>query len=195
MKTIQLVALAILGGLVLSSCTEEEKAAMRVMRKNASQMLVEQVGKADTALELYKKEYRMKKEAWIKMKQMGISYTRRAEEAKAAAAQYREAGKENLALLKEQEAEKYASRVALFNEREAKVEASFKEYQTLLEEKKVALQILKDEVAALRAMGGLSDDLQDDATEERLESARELEESIKMDCDRAQATIDVNMSM
>ena len=96
--------------------------------------------------------------------------------------------------MKEQESQKFASRVALFKEREVKVEESFKTFQLELEEKKVALQILKDEVSALRAMGSLGDDMMIDQSEERLEKARELEESIKQDCDRAQAAIDVNLS-
>lgn len=167
---------------------------MKVMHNKAVDALIEQVGKADVALELYKKEFRQRKENWIRMKQLSISYERRANEAAQAAQKFRAAGKENLAVMKEQESQKFASRVALFKEREVKVEESFKTFQLELEEKKVALQILKDEVSALRAMGSLGDDMMIDQSEERLEKARELEESIKQDCDRAQAAIDVNLS-
>lgn len=180
--------------LLLTSCGEKEQAAVKVMHNKAVDALIEQVGKADVALELYKKEFRQRKENWIRMKQLCISYERRANEAAQAAQKFRAAGKENLAVMKEQESQKFASRVALFKEREVKVEESFKTFQLELEEKKVALQILKDEVSALRAMGSLGDDMMIDQSEERLEKARELEESIKQDCDRAQAAIDVNLS-
>ena len=156
--------------------------------------LVEHVGKADVALELYKREFRQRKENWIRMKQMSLTYERRASEAAEAAKKYRAAGKENLAIMKEQESQKFSSRVELFKSREAKVEESFRTFQAELEEKRVALQILKDEVAALKAMGSLGDDLMTDESDERLARARELEESIKQDCDRAQAAIDVNLS-
>lgn len=180
--------------LLLTSCGEKEQAAVKVMHNKAVDALIEQVGKADVALELYKKEFRQRKENWIRMKQLSISYERRANEAAQAAQKFRASGKENLAVMKEQESQKFASRVALFKEREVKVEESFKTFQLELEEKKVALQILKDEVSALRAMGSLGDDMMIDQSEERLEKARELEESIKQDCDRAQAAIDVNLS-
>ena len=179
---------------LLTSCGEREKAAVKVMHNKAVDALVEQVGKADVALELYKSEFRQRKENWIKMKQLCLSYDRRAKDAAAAAQKYREAGKENLAVLKDQESQKFAERVTIFKEREAKVEEQFKSFQIELEEKKVALQILKDEVSALKAMGSLGDDMMMNESEERLERARELEESIKQDCDRAQAAIDVNMS-
>lgn len=179
---------------LLTSCGEKEKAAVKVMHNKAVDALVEQVGKADVALELYKSEFRQRKENWIKMKQLCITYDRRAKDAAAAAQKYREAGKENLAVLKDQESQKFAERVTIFKEREAKVEEQFKSFQIELEEKKVALQILKDEVSALKAMGSLGDDMMLSESEERLERARELEESIKQDCDRAQAAIDVNLS-
>lgn len=194
MKTITLAIATLLGCAVLVSCGEREKAAVKVMHNKAVNALVEQVGKADVALELYKKEFRQRKENWIKMKQLSITYDRRAKDAASAAQKYRAAGKENLALLKDQESQKFAERVALFKEREIKVEEQFKTFQLELEEKKVALQILKDEVSALKAMGSLGDDMMIDESEERLERARELEESIKQDCDRAQAAIDVNLS-
>lgn len=190
---IQTIA-CILSLFIMASCGEKEQAAVKVMHNKAVDALVEQVGKADVALELYKMEFRKRKENWIRMKQLSISYERRANEAAQAAQKYRTAGKENLAQLKEQESQKFASRVAVFKEREVKVEESFKTYQLELEEKKVALQILKDEVSALQAMGSLGDDMMIDQSEERLEKARELEESIKQDCDRAQAAIDVNLS-
>lgn len=190
---IQTIA-SILSLFIMASCGEKEQAAVKVMHNKAVDALVEQVGKADVALELYKMEFRKRKENWIRMKQLSISYERRANEAAQAAQKYRTAGKENLAQLKEQESQKFASRVAVFKEREVKVEESFKTYQLELEEKKVALQILKDEVSALQAMGSLGDDMMIDQSEERLEKARELEESIKQDCDRAQAAIDVNLS-
>ena len=193
MKTLNIMMLVLTAGL-LFSCGEREKAAAKVTYDKAVDALVEQVGKADVALELYKKELRQRRENWIKMKQLSISYERRSKEAAEAAAKYRAAGKENLAVLKEQESQKFASRVALFKEREVKVEEAFKTFQLEMEEKKVALQILKDEVAALRSMGNLGDDLMEDESEERLERARALEESIKQDCDRAQAAIDVNLS-
>lgn len=179
---------------LLTSCGEKEEAVVRVMHNKAVNALVEQVGKADVALELYKSEFRQRKENWIKMKQLCITYDRRAKDAAAAAQKYREAGKENLAVLKDQESQKFAERVTIFKEREAKVEEQFKSFQIELEEKKVALQILKDEVSALKAMGSLGDDMMLSESEERLERARELEESIKQDCDRAQAAIDVNLS-
>ena len=179
---------------LLTSCGEREKAAVKVMHNKAVDALVEQVGKADVALELYKSEFRQRKENWIKMKQLCITYDRRAKDAAAAAQKYRDAGKENLAVLKDQESQKFAERVTIFKEREAKVEEQFKSFQIELEEKKVALQILKDEVSALKAMGSLGDDMMLSESEERLERARELEESIKQDCDRAQAAIDVNLS-
>ncbi|MBR3903555.1 MAG: hypothetical protein IKJ29_07860 [Akkermansia sp.] len=190
---IQTIA-SILSLFIMASCGEKEQAAVKVMHNKAVDALVEQVGKADVALELYKMEFRKRKENWIRMKQLSLSYERRANEAAQAAQKYRTAGKENLAQLKEQESQKFASRVAVFKEREVKVEESFKTYQLELEEKKVALQILKDEVSALQAMGSLGDDMMIDQSEERLEKARELEESIKQDCDRAQAAIDVNLS-
>ncbi len=179
---------------LLTSCGEKEEAVVRIMHNKAVNALVEQVGKADVALELYKSEFRQRKENWIKMKQLCITYDRRAKDAAAAAQKYREAGKENLAVLKDQESQKFAERVTIFKEREAKVEEQFKSFQIELEEKKVALQILKDEVSALKAMGSLGDDMMLSESEERLERARELEESIKQDCDRAQAAIDVNLS-
>ena len=189
------VLTTVLSSLVLlTSCGEKEQAAVKVMHNKAVDALIEQVGKADVALELYKKEFRQRKENWIRMKQLSISYERRANEAAQAAQKFRAAGNENLGVMKEQESQKFASRVALFKEREVKVEESFKTFQLELEEKKVALQILKDEVSALRAMGSLGDDMMIDQSEERLEKARELEESIKQDCDRAQAAIDVNLS-
>lgn len=194
MKLITIAIIAFISGSLLTSCGEKEQAAVKVMHNKAVDALVEQVGKADVALELYKKELRQRKENWIRMKQLSISYDRRAKEAAEAARKYRAEGKENLAVLKEQERQKFASRVALFKEREVKVEESFKTFQLELEEKKVALQILKDEVSALRAMGSLGDDMMIDQSEERLEKARELEESIKQDCDRAQAAIDINLS-
>ncbi len=194
MKIISLAITTLLGCTVLVSCGEREEAAVKVMHNKAVNALVEQVGKADVALELYKKEFRQRKENWVRMKQLCITYDRRAKDAAAAAQKYRAAGKENLAILKDQESQKFAERVALFKEREVKVEEQFKTFQLELEEKKVALQILKDEVSALKAMGSLGDDMMTDESEERLERARELEESIKQDCDRAQAAIDINLS-
>ena len=194
MKLINTIIATLMVSTLIVSCGEREQAAVKVMHNKAVDALVAQVGKADVALELYKKELRQRKENWIRMKQLSISYERRAKEAAEAAAKFRTAGKENLAVLKDQESQKYASRVALFKEREAQVEESFKTFQAELEEKKVALQILKDEVSALRAMGSLGDDMMTDESEERLSRAKELEESIKQDCDRAQAAIDVNMT-
>lgn len=194
MKGVSLAITALLGCTILVGCGEREKAAVKVMHNKAVDALVEQVGKADVALELYKKEFRIRKENWIKMKQLSVTYDRRAKDAAAAAQKYRAAGKENLAILKDQESQKFAERVTIFKEREVKVEEQFKTFQLELEEKKVALQILKDEVAALKSMGSLGDDMMIDESEERLDRARELEESIKQDCDRAQAAIDVNLS-
>lgn len=193
MKTKLIGTLAIFG-LFVFSCSEDQKATVAVMQKKATEALIEQVGKADVALELYKRELATRKENWVRLKTLCISYERRAKEAKKDAEKYRKEGKENLALLKEQESERFASRVALFKEREGKVEDAFKKFRIDYEEKKVELQILKDEVAALKAMGGLSEDLCSDNSESRLMRAKELEESIKQDCDRAQALIDVNMS-
>lgn len=193
MKIKSMMMLVLTAGLLLS-CGEREQAAAKVTYDKAVDALVEQVGKADVALELYKKELRQRRENWIKLKQLILTYERRSREATAAAAKYRAAGKENLAVLKEQEAEKFSSRIGLFKEREAKVEEAFKSFQLELEEKKVALQILKDEVATLRSVGNLGSDLMTDESEERLERARALEESIKQDCERAQAALDVNLS-
>ena len=82
---------------------------MKVMHNKAVDALIEQVGKADVALELYKKEFRQRKENWIRMKQLSISYERRANEAAQAAQKFRAAGKENLAVMKEQESQKFAT--------------------------------------------------------------------------------------
>jgi|GEM_PF-1819923 len=183
-----------MGCTLLFSCDEQEKATVQVMRNNAVNALAEQVGKADVAWELYKRELRQRKENWIRLKQLSISYERRASEAAEEAQQYRAQGKEQLAVMKERESQRYAERVAVFKSREAQLEESFKTFQAGLEEKRLALQILKDEVAALKAMGSLGDDLMTDESAERLERARELEESIKQDCDRAQAAIDVNLA-
>ena len=49
-------------------------------------------------------------------------------------------------------------------------------------------------MATLRSVGNLGSDLMTDESEERLERARALEESIKQDCERAQAALDVNLS-
>lgn len=193
MKTITHVLCAILV-CVLPSCNEQEKATAQVMRNKTIDALVEHVGKADVALELYKRELRQRKENWIRLKQLSITYERRAREAAEAAQTYRAEGKDKLAVMKEQESQKFASRVEMFKSREAKVEESFRTFQVNLEEKRVALQILKDEVASLKAMGSLSDDLVTDESAERLAQAQELEESIKQDIDRAQAAIDVNLS-
>lgn len=194
MKTHTLTLCAIMGCTLLFSCDEQEKATVQVMRNNAVNALAEQVGKADVAWELYKRELRQRKENWIRLKQLSISYERRASEAAEEAQQYRAQGKEQLAVMKERESQRYAERVAVFKSREAMLEESFKTFQAGLEEKRLALQILKDEVAALKAMGSLGDDLMTDESAERLERARELEESIKQDCDRAQAAIDVNLA-
>lgn len=80
MRMKQIMMLVVTAGL-LCSCGEREQAAAKVTYDKAVDALVEQVGKADVALELYKKELRRRRENWIKMKQLSISYERRAKEA------------------------------------------------------------------------------------------------------------------
>lgn len=193
MKYLSKIVLVLVASLAFVSCDDEQKAVASVVKKNAMDSIVEQVGKADVALQLYKTELRKRKENWIKTKQLAITYRRKADEARQEAERMRRAGKENIAALKDAEAEKYAQRYETFKERDAKVEAMFKNFQMEIEEKKVALQILKDEVASLQAMGELGDDFTSDDAENRIDRARELEESIKRDCDRAQAAIEASM--
>lgn len=178
----------------LTSCNEQEKATAAAARRKVDDSLTEQVGKAEVALEMLRKELQSKKEAWAKVKTMLMTYERRGREARAQEARAESQGKPERAAIYRGQAEKYEAAAARIKEREAMVEARFKQFQSEYEEKKINIQILKDEVATLKSMGDLSDSLDvSTKSEERMERARELEESLQRDCERANAIIEINM--
>lgn len=202
------------------SCTEDEKAAAAVARKKLDDSLVERVGRVEVLLEQLHRELYSKKENWVRIKTMAATYERRAKEAVAAAEryeleckrletlaeekradnariaeQYLQSAQSNrrLADAKRSEAERYQSRVRIMQEREAVTEDRFRQFEREYNEKKVEIRIMKDELASLKSMGSLDDQLSvESESEKRMERIRELEESIKADCDRAAAIIEID---
>lgn len=176
------------------SCNEEEKAQIRVVRQELDNSITDQIGKAEVALELLRTELIHKKDNWAKIKTLCLTYERRAKQAAIEAENFEKQGKTAQAQAKRRIAERYAAQVEKMKQREVAIEARFKAFKEEYEEKKTTIAILKDEVASLKSLGDLSDDLNiESESEERLERARELTESLQQDVERASAIIDVNL--
>lgn len=213
------LCLALLGA-SLTSCNEDEKAAAAVARKKMDDSLIERVGRVEVLLEQLHRELYSKKENWVKIKTMAATYERRAKEANIAVERYESEAKRFEALAEEKrptdvraaerllqssasnkrlvdakrnEAARYESRVQIMKDREAATEEKFRQFEREYNEKKVEIRIMKDELASLKAMGSLDDQLSAESeSEKRMERIQELEESIKADCDRAQAIIEID---
>lgn len=204
----------------LVSCNEDEKAAAAVARKKLDDSLIERVGRVEVLLEQLHRELYAKKENWVKIKTLAATYERRAKEAATAAERYEAEAKRfdalaedkrasdvraaerceqsaqsnrRLAEAKRNESARYASRVQVMRDREAATEDAFRQFERDYNEKKVEIRIMKDELTSLKAMGSLDEQLSAESeSEKRMERIRELEESIKSDCDRAQAIIEID---
>lgn len=204
----------------LVSCNEDEKAAAAVARKKLDDSLIERVGRVEVLLEQLHRELYAKKENWRNIKRLVYTYERRAKDAATTAERYEAEAKSfetlaedkrasdvraaeryfqsaqskrRLAETKRNESESYASRVQVMRDREAAAEDAFRQFERDYNEKKVEIRIIKDELASLKAMGSLDDQLSvESESEKRMERICELEESIKVDCDRARAIIEID---
>lgn len=193
-SVLSLAALICFAFCTLTSCNEAEESSIRVLREKLDSQIVEQVGKADVALDLLHKELIRKRENWVKIKTLCNAYERKADQTRAEADKLEQQGKQQQAASKRALADRYAAQVAKMKDKEAVVETHFKEFRQEYEQQKETIKMLKDECESIKAMGDLADDLSVvSQSEERLEKANKIIEELHKDVSRASAIIDVNL--
>jgi len=193
--TIAFVILIVsIGGIFLTtaSCSEKTKASVRAIQTKAEDQLVAFAGEGEVALELMKNQYQALKERLVKIKTLKRTMERRANECEATAARLDEEGKTSMALRQRNLAERYRSNVERLTSNEIAAEEALKSFAAEYREFRDEINILKEEIAAVKAIGGLSDDLGvDNPFNTRMENVRELEQKLRTHLDRAEALVEV----
>ena len=193
MKNILAIGLSLLTPVILPSCTEKGKAAVKVLHAKAENQLVAAAGEGDVAIELMKNQYGDLKERLVKIKTLKRTMQRRSEEAEATAKRFDADGKGPMADRQRELATRYKVNVEKLSVNEVKGEESLKAFAADYQEFKQEVSVLKEEIESAKAMGGLADDLSTDSPlNTRMETVKELKGKLQTKLDRAEALIDVN---
>ena len=195
MKTFFILIIgAVVGFFFLSSsCSEKSKASVKALKSQAEDQLASFAGEGDVALELMKNQYQQLKERLVKIKTLQRTMERRAKECEATASRMKEEGKSSAAERQQQLAERYRGNITKLAEKEIGAEEALKGFAVEYRDFRDQITVLKEEIASVKAMGGLSDGLATDSPfNERMETVRELEGKLRTKLDRAESLVEVN---
>jgi phage shock protein A len=195
MKTSNLLAigLVLLSPLVLPSCSEKGRAAVKVLHTKTEDRLVAAAGEGEVALELMKNQYSDLKERLVKVKTLKRTMERRVEECEATAKRLDAESKGSMADRQRALATRYKANVEKLRVNEIKSEEALKSFAADYKEFKQEVAILKEEIESAKAMGGLSDDLSvDSPLNTRMETVQDLKGKLQAQLDRADSLMEVN---
>lgn len=183
-----------IGGIFLftASCSEKSKASVSALKTKAEDQLVAFAGEGEVALELMKNQYQELKERLVKIKTLKRTMARRANECEATSKRLDEEGKTAMAQRQRDLATRYRSNVERLSGNEIAAEEALKLFAADYREFRDEISILKEEIAAVKAIGGLSDNLGvDNPFNTRMETVRGLEQKLRTHLDRAEALVEV----
>ena len=155
-KKIPLLLVAFFG---LMSCSEKSEEAIKVMRNKAEAKLVEQAGEGEVAIALMQKQYLELKERLVRIKTLTRTFGRRAAELDARGAELVAQGKTDQADRQKRMAESYRQKTKLLEQKEVAAIEELKNFAVTYEEAKADIQMLQEELAMAKSMGGLNDNL------------------------------------
>jgi len=192
MKSIRITSLAAALILASPSCSEKAREAANVMKEKAENKLVEQAGEAEVAIGLMQRQYSELKERLVRVKTLIRSFERRAQELDARAVELAASGKTEQAERQKRMAESYRAKRERLIEKEAGATEELRNFATTYEETKADLQMLKEEVEMAKSIGGLDDGLGvESPLAKRMDTVKELTESLRTKLDRAESLIEV----
>ena len=188
-KQIPLLLVALFG---LMSCSEKSEEALKVMRNKAEAKLVEQAGEGEVAIALMQKQYLELKERLVRIKTLTRTFGRRAAELDARGAELVAQGKTDQADRQKRMAESYRQKTKLLEQKEVAAIEELKNFAVTYEEAKADIQMLQEELAMAKSMGGLNDNLAvENPLSKRMETVKTLTENMRQKLDRAEALLDV----
>jgi hypothetical protein len=188
-KQIPLLLVTLFG---LMSCSEKSGEALKVMRNKAEAKLVEQAGEGEVAIALMQKQYLELKERLVRIKTLTRTFGRRATELDARGAELAAQGKTDQADRQKRMAESYRQKTKLLEQKEVAAIEELKNFAVTYEDAKADIQMLQEELAMAKSMGGLNDNLAvENPLSKRMETVKTLTENMRQKLDRAEALLDV----
>jgi hypothetical protein len=172
-------------------CSEKSSKAAEVLKEKMEDKLVAAAGEAEVSQKLLRQQYADLKEQFVKIKTMRGSFEREAAEAKANAERLRGEGKDEQARVSDRRAAMYAGKLEFLRQREMEAEAALREYAASYEEQKANLELLQEEINMYRATAGVTGNEIDSKLEERSETIKQLERTMKNQAERAKAVLEV----
>jgi hypothetical protein len=184
---------AVAGFFLTNSCSEKSRASISALQTQSEDQLASFAGEGDVALELMKNQYTALKERLVKIKTLKRTMSRRASECESTAKRLEAEGKAEMAERQNQLAKRYLANVEKLSTNDIAAEESLKSFAAEYVLFRDEIQVLKEEIEATKAMGGLSDDLGvENPFNKRMETVKDLKRKLQTKLDRAEALVDVH---
>lgn len=178
--------------LSLSACSESAQEATKVLKRKAEDQLVAAAGEGEVAIGLLQKQYAELKEKLVRIKSLKRSFERKAEEMERRATELKGENKAEMASRQLAMLESYRSKIKLIDQKEKEAEEELRQFALLYEDEKAQIEMIKEEIEAAKAIGGLGDDLAIDNTlKKRMDTVSDLTEKLRQKLDRAESLLDV----
>jgi len=170
----------VLGAIVgLSSCTENSKVSLQVLRDKVENQLVAAAGEGEVAIELYRQQYATLKERLVKLKTLHAVLSDQLE--------YAYTGDDKRKILL------YESKLKNLSEKIPVAENTLKEFYNIVQRERNEIKYLKDELSVHQALGSLSDSLSlTSEAEKRASNIKQLTLALKEKAKRAESILNVN---
>lgn len=169
----------LIGAALLTGCSEETTAAVKVLKKKSERQIVAAAGEAEVALELFKNQYASIKEKLIRLKTLHKLYDEKLDEAYAA----KDVRKIHL----------YENQIKILNQKIPEAEGFLKDFYAIYQNQKQELYLLKEDTAIHQTMGSaVSPVAVYNEAEHRAEKIKELTDRLRERSKRAQSLVEVN---
>ncbi len=190
---ILIILISAAGFFLTNSCSEKSRTSLRSLQNQAEDKLASFAGEGDVALELMKNQYTSLKERLVKIKTLKRTMARRAAECEATAKRLEAEGKTEMAERQIQLADRYNTNIDKLAAKDIEAAEALKSFAAEYVLFRDEIQVLKEEIEATKAIGGISDDLGvDNPFNKRMETVNELKKKLQIKLDRAESIVDVH---
>jgi hypothetical protein len=176
-----IIALTLLAGFGLISCTEKTDVAITVFRDKQEDNLIKFVGEGEAAIELYKRQYGVLKERLVRLRTMEILFQQQADQA---AVDHKNT---RTSLLDQ--------KLSLLRARIPAAEKELEDFHALLEKKREEIRFIKDQLYINTALAKTALDAPAVSRyDKRKEIIETLVESLREKASRSEALLQVSFS-